>query len=117
MVASPQPKRIFEIRPIQWLLDKDVVVICAGGGGIPTMYGPAGERSLVGVEAVHVGLDFLRASVGGAVIGFVVFVVVAKLRKLVTDPVLDTAMSFVVPFGTYIAAEKIEAPPARAATP
>jgi CPA1 family monovalent cation:H+ antiporter len=65
--------------------------------------------SLVGVEAMHVGLDFLRASLGGAAIGFIVFVVVAKLRKLVTDPVLDTAMSFVVPFGTYIAAEKIEA--------
>ncbi|MEO6511606.1 MAG: Na+/H+ antiporter [Nocardioides sp.] len=65
--------------------------------------------SLVGVEAMHVGLDFLRASLGGAAVGFVVFVVVAKLRKLVTDPVLDTAMSFVVPFGAYIAAEKIEA--------
>ncbi len=38
-----------------------------------------------------------------------VFVVVAKLRKLITDPVLDTAISFVVPFGTFIAAEKIHA--------
>jgi monovalent cation/hydrogen antiporter len=63
----------------------------------------------VGVEAVHVGLEFLVASVGGVAVGFVVFVVVAKLRRLVTDPVLDTAISFVVPFGTYIAAEKIEA--------
>jgi carbamate kinase len=52
VVASPEPRRIFEIRPIRWLLDKDVVVICAGGGGIPTMYLPDGERTLVGVEAV-----------------------------------------------------------------
>ncbi len=52
VVPSPEPKRIFEIRPIRWLLDKDVVVICAGGGGIPTMYEPNGERTLVGVEAV-----------------------------------------------------------------
>jgi carbamate kinase len=52
VVPSPEPKRIFEIRPIQWLLDKDVVVICAGGGGVPTMYEPDRERSLVGVEAV-----------------------------------------------------------------
>jgi carbamate kinase len=52
VVPSPQPKRIFEIRPIRWLLDKDVVVICAGGGGIPTMYEPDAERTLVGVEAV-----------------------------------------------------------------
>jgi len=28
------------------------VVICAGGGGIPTMYDPEAERTLVGVEAV-----------------------------------------------------------------
>jgi carbamate kinase len=52
VVPSPDPKRIFEIRPIQWLLEKDVVVICAGGGGIPTMYLPDVERTLVGVEAV-----------------------------------------------------------------
>ena len=42
-----------------------------------------------------------------ALVGFVVFVVVAKLRKRITDPVLDTAISFVVPFATYIAAEEI----------
>jgi carbamate kinase len=52
VVPSPEPRRIFEIRPIQWLLDKGVVVICAGGGGIPTMYAPGAERTLVGVEAV-----------------------------------------------------------------
>jgi carbamate kinase len=52
MVPSPEPRRIFEIRPIRWLLDKDVVVICAGGGGVPTMYAPDGGRTLVGVEAV-----------------------------------------------------------------
>jgi len=52
VVPSPDPKRIFELRPIQWLLDRDVVVICAGGGGIPTMYGQGAPRTLVGVEAV-----------------------------------------------------------------
>jgi carbamate kinase len=52
VVPSPDPKRIFEIRPITWLLEKNVVVICAGGGGIPTMYLPDVERTLVGVEAV-----------------------------------------------------------------
>jgi CPA1 family monovalent cation:H+ antiporter len=61
-----------------------------------------------GVEAWHVGVEFLVASFGGVAVGFVVFLVVAKLRKLITDPVLDTAISFVVPFGTYISAEKIE---------
>jgi carbamate kinase len=52
VVPSPEPKRIFEIRPIRWLIDKDVVVICAGGGGVPTMYLPGADRILVGVEAV-----------------------------------------------------------------
>ncbi|MCQ4256825.1 carbamate kinase [Stutzerimonas stutzeri] len=50
VVASPRPKRIFEIRPIRWLLEKGSVVICAGGGGIPTVYNQNGR--LEGVEAV-----------------------------------------------------------------
>ena len=52
VVPSPKPQRIFEHRPIRWLLEKNTIVICAGGGGIPTMYDPAKERRLIGVEAV-----------------------------------------------------------------
>ena len=52
VVASPEPKRIFELAPIMWLLDRGAVVICAGGGGIPTAYLPDGTRTLAGVEAV-----------------------------------------------------------------
>jgi carbamate kinase len=52
VVASPLPKRIFEIRPIKWLLEQNTIVICAGGGGIPTMYQPDRTRTLSGVEAV-----------------------------------------------------------------
>ena len=51
VVPSPLPKRIFQLRPIQWLLEKGTVVIAAGGGGIPTMY-EKGTRRLVGVECV-----------------------------------------------------------------
>jgi carbamate kinase len=55
VVASPRPKRIFGIEPVKWLLEHGSVVICAGGGGIPTIYTadpvPAGRR-LTGVEAV-----------------------------------------------------------------
>jgi carbamate kinase len=50
VVASPRPRRIFQIRPVKWLLERGCIVICAGGGGIPTMYGPDGK--LYGVEAV-----------------------------------------------------------------
>lgn len=52
VVASPEPKRIFEMRPIKWLIEKGAVVICAGGGGIPTAYTPDGTNTLVGIEAV-----------------------------------------------------------------
>ena len=52
VVPSPRPKRIFEIRPIQWLLEKGTVVICAGGGGIPVMFRPGERQILTGVEAV-----------------------------------------------------------------
>ena len=49
VVPSPKPKQILEIQPITWLLDKGAVVICAGGGGIPTM---PDHGTLAGVEAV-----------------------------------------------------------------
>jgi carbamate kinase len=52
VVPSPLPKRIFEIRPIKWLLSKGTIVICAGGGGIPTMYDPTKKRWLTGIESV-----------------------------------------------------------------
>ena len=52
VVPSPMPRHIFEMRPIRWLLERGVVVVCAGGGGIPTMYEKGRERHLVGVEAV-----------------------------------------------------------------
>lgn len=61
----------------------------------------------VGVHTLEVGLDFLWASAGGAALGFVVFVIVAKLRKLVTDPLMDTAISLVTPFAAYLLAEEL----------
>lgn len=57
VVASPRPLQILELRPIQWLLEKGAVVICAGGGGVPTVRsaqddpGATGDL-LMGVEAV-----------------------------------------------------------------
>src|SRR4051794_37791923 len=52
VVPSPLPKHIFQIEPVRQLLDRDVVVVCAGGGGIPTMYTRDDPRRLAGVEAV-----------------------------------------------------------------
>ncbi len=50
VVPSPRPRRIVEIRTIRTLVDAGVLVVCAGGGGIPVVRLDSGE--LVGVEAV-----------------------------------------------------------------
>ena len=49
VVPSPLPQRIIEIDAIRMLVEHGIVVICAGGGGIPTAY--SGNK-LFGVEAV-----------------------------------------------------------------
>jgi carbamate kinase len=51
VVASPQPQRVLGLDPIRWLLDRQALVIAAGGGGIPVAMGDDG-RSRHGVEAV-----------------------------------------------------------------
>ena len=58
VVASPKPQKILELDPIKWMLDRGVIVICAGGGGIPTIRGEDGR--LKGVEAV-IDKDFASA--------------------------------------------------------
>lgn len=67
VVPSPLPRRILELATIRRLLDASVLVICAGGGGIPVVAKPGGE--LEGCEAV-VDKDrtaaLLAAGVGAA---------------------------------------------------
>jgi carbamate kinase len=50
VVASPEPQAIIELDTITTLVDLGVIVICAGGGGIPVIKNGAGR--LHGVEAV-----------------------------------------------------------------
>ncbi len=50
VVPSPVPQRIVEIGLIRQLCERGVVVICAGGGGVPVIRNDQGE--LEGVEAV-----------------------------------------------------------------
>lgn len=49
-VASPEPRRIREINTIRLLVRAGVLVVCAGGGGIPVIAGADG--GVRGVEAV-----------------------------------------------------------------
>ncbi|MCV2892091.1 carbamate kinase [Lentibacter sp. XHP0401] len=50
VVPSPKPVEIPDIRVLQLLLDQGVIIVCAGGGGIPVMRRDDG--SMIGVEAV-----------------------------------------------------------------
>jgi carbamate kinase len=61
VVASPLPKRIVEIDVIRQLIDSGVVVICAGGGGIPVVADEDGD--LRGVAAV-IDKDLASAMLG-----------------------------------------------------
>lgn len=49
VVPSPEPRRIRELATIRLLAESGVVVVCAGGGGIPVV---ADDNGVRGVEAV-----------------------------------------------------------------
>ena len=50
VVPSPAPLRILELDPIRWILGHGGVVVCSGGGGVPTARASNGKYA--GVEAV-----------------------------------------------------------------
>lgn len=50
VVPSPMPKEIPDVRVLQLLLDREVIVICTGGGGIPVLRQRDG--CMTGIEAV-----------------------------------------------------------------
>ncbi len=50
VVASPEPRVIVELATIKILIAAGVIVICAGGGGIPVVRDPSGARR--GIAAV-----------------------------------------------------------------
>lgn len=50
VVASPEPRRVLELPTIERLVEAGVIVICAGGGGIPVVRDHEGR--LRGAEAV-----------------------------------------------------------------
>jgi carbamate kinase len=58
VVASPQPVRILELGVIELLVRERVIVVCAGGGGIPVVETPDGGHQ--GIEAV-IDKDFAGA--------------------------------------------------------
>ncbi|GAB6985230.1 cation:proton antiporter domain-containing protein [Nocardioides pyridinolyticus] len=63
----------------------------------------------VGVEAWEVGLDFVVAAGGGILIGLAAVLLVSRLRRRITDPVLDVGLSLVIPFACFLLAEEVHA--------
>jgi CPA1 family monovalent cation:H+ antiporter len=56
----------------------------------------------------RVGWDFVKAAGGGIIIGVVVAVVLARIRRYITDPVLDTTLSFAAPWIAFLPAEELD---------
>lgn len=56
-----------------------------------------------------VALDFFVAAAGGVIVGLLAFGLFGELRKRLTDPLLDSTISFIIPFTAYVAAETIHA--------
>lgn len=50
VVASPFPRRVIEANTIRMMIKNGVIVICAGGGGVPVVRDAKGD--LIGIEAV-----------------------------------------------------------------
>ncbi len=92
------PRRIVTILEGESLLN-DAVALVALRTAI------AGLSGAVTVGGISV--DFLRATLGGAVVGLAVAFSIGWIRKRVTDPVLDTSLSFMAPFAAYLPAEAI----------
>jgi CPA1 family monovalent cation:H+ antiporter len=59
------------------------------------------------VTVLGVGVDFVVAAVGGVLVGLLLYFVIGRVRRRVTDPVIDTSISLVTPFVAYVAAEEI----------
>ncbi len=94
------PRRVVTILEGESLLN-DATALVSLRTAIAALYG--------GVTIAEVGIDFLVAAGGGVAIGVGVFVLVAWLRKRITDPLMDTAISFLTPFAAFVAAEEVHA--------
>ena len=80
VVPSPEPVELVEEDVIRTLLDQDVLVIAAGGGGIPVVRTPAG---LKGVEAV-IDKDRVSALLG-ARLGVSCFMISTDAEQVYLD--------------------------------
>jgi carbamate kinase len=81
VVASPRPVRIVEAEVVRSLLNAGIIVIAAGGGGIPVIRRPDGTLS--GVEAV-VDKD-LASALLASMLGIQTLVIITGEEKVCLD--------------------------------
>ncbi|MDQ6642720.1 MAG: cation:proton antiporter, partial [Actinomycetota bacterium] len=65
--------------------------------------------TLATVALGTLAFDFVVAAGGGVLVGLTAAFVVGKVRRRLTDPLLDSGLSFITPFAAYVAAEGIHA--------
>ncbi len=94
------PRRIVTILEGESLLNDATALVA-----LNTAIGP--PRTAVAWHVV--ARDFVVAAGGGVLVGLVFFFVIGFVRKHVTDPVIDSGLSFLTPFAAYVTAEEIHA--------
>ncbi len=95
-------------------LPRRIVTILEGESLLNDATALVSLRTAIGAIAAtvawhEVALDFAVAAGGGLLIGLLFYVGIGFVRKHVTDPVIDSALSFLTPFAAYVAAEEIQA--------
>ena len=53
------------------------------------------------------GLTFVTTAAGGLLVGLAVAVVTGRVRKIITDEIIDTVVSLITPFLAYLLAEEL----------
>jgi CPA1 family monovalent cation:H+ antiporter len=59
------------------------------------------------ITAAQASIGFLVAALGGAAVGVIVALIVVPIRRRITQPVFDTAISLLVPLAAYLPAEEL----------
>ena len=106
------PRRIVTILEGESLLNDATALVSlrtaiAAGGAAMAVSG--GQEAAEPVSIVGISVDFLVAAGGGVAVGALLYAIVAQVRRRLRDPLMDTAVSLIVPFAAYVTAEELEA--------
>ena len=96
VVPSPDPKRIWGLAPLKTLVENGHIVICCGGGGVPTYFDKNGR--LVGAEAVidkDLASSVLAASLDADL--FITLIGVSPIRRRLFKPIRNLCVNSVLP--------------------